>query len=105
MSRFIAIPLPAIAVTILTVCGLGDDGPATKQKNGAAADQSQIKKDDRLSLLVQTLSKTNDSAIRKALMRGMLDGLAGRRNVVPPKEWAALRARLAGSDDQEIRDL
>ena len=105
MSRFFAIPLPAIAVTILTVCGFGDDGPARKQKNGAAADQSQIKKDDRLSLLVQTLSKTDDSAIRKALMRGMLDGLAGRRNVVPPKEWAALRARLAGSDDQEIRDL
>jgi len=79
--------------------------PTAASEALAAAPPPERQPTAALPLLVRTLAKTDDPGIRKALMRGMLDGLAGRRNVVPPKEWSALRARLAGSDDQEIRDL
>ncbi|MDP7276990.1 MAG: PmoA family protein [Planctomycetaceae bacterium] len=60
---------------------------------------------DRLALLVKALDETKDSTLRAALMRGMLDGLAGRRNVVPPARWADLSARLARSDNASLREL
>ncbi|MEO1996882.1 MAG: hypothetical protein ABGZ17_16575 [Planctomycetaceae bacterium] len=104
MKRLAAFRLRGIAVALLTVCGFCHDGQAAVS-TVAVADRSQAQKPDPLSLLVQTLATTDDPAIRKALMRGMLDGLAGRRNVVPPQEWSALRARLADSDDPDIRDL
>jgi len=79
--------------------------PKSASTTLAAAAPPERRPTAALPLLVQTIAKTDDPAIRKALMRGMLDGLAGRRNVVPPKEWSALRARLADSDDPEIREL
>jgi putative heme-binding domain-containing protein len=58
-----------------------------------------------LELLVEALNSTNDSAIQTALMRGMLSGLEGRRNVSPPKSWSDLSKKLVDSDDRLVRDL
>ena len=38
-----------------------------------------------LELLVKTLNSTDSPQVRTILMRGMLSGLAGRRNVESPK--------------------
>tara|TARA_R110002049_G_scaffold2750_2_gene21421 strand:- start:187679 stop:188872 length:1194 start_codon:yes stop_codon:yes gene_type:complete len=56
-----------------------------------------------LRLLVQTLDETESDAIRASLMRGMLDGLAGRRNVHPPSRWADVAMKLGTSDDHIVR--
>ena len=70
-----------------------------------AAQPKQSDESNSLSLLVQTLSETPNPAVRAALMRGMLSGLAGRRNVSKPADWDQLSLKLASSDNSDIRDM
>lgn len=58
-----------------------------------------------LDLLVKTLESTDNPQVQVALMRGMLRGLAGRRQVQAPQGWSDLSQQLAVSDDHNIRDL
>lgn len=60
---------------------------------------------ESLALLVGTLDETDDSAVQSALMRGMLSGLAGRRNVPAPDAWSQVAAKLGRSEDGNVRDL
>ena len=60
---------------------------------------------EALALLTQTIDQTDDPTVRAALMRGMLSGLAGRRNVTAPQKWSRLSEELAGSDSREVREL
>ncbi|MDF1844929.1 MAG: hypothetical protein P1U77_26240, partial [Rubripirellula sp.] len=60
---------------------------------------------ESLSLLVKTLENTKDPNIRAALMRGMLSGLAGRRDVSPPEGWGKVSRELAKSEVDETREL
>ena len=48
-----------------------------------------------LDLLVKTLKGTKDEGIQAALLRGMLSGMAGRRNVAEPKDWQEAKAGLS----------
>jgi putative heme-binding domain-containing protein len=70
--------------------------------NGVA---SAIDEAESFALLVEALGSTDDANVRSDLMRGMLRGLEGRRNVTPPKGWSELSAKLAKSENGEIRDL
>lgn len=65
-----------------------------------AADESES-----FALLVETLEAVDDPGIRTALLRGMLRGLEGRRNVAAPKEWSQLSEKLANSKDKSVREL
>ena len=58
-----------------------------------------------LALLVETLNAVDDSGVRSALLRGMLSGLEGRRNVTAPAGWSELGEKLANSEDKGVRDL
>ena len=58
-----------------------------------------------LDLLVKTLNSTDNPQVRTILMRGMLSGLAGRRNVDAPKGWKELSNKLASSQHAEERAL
>jgi len=58
-----------------------------------------------LALLVETLDTADDPGVRTALMRGMLRGLEGRRNVAAPEGWGKLSEKLADSKDESVRDL
>lgn len=60
---------------------------------------------DSLALLVETLEASEESGVRAALLKGMLRGLEGRRNVAAPKGWSELSAQLLNSDDANVRDL
>ncbi|MCF6314356.1 MAG: c-type cytochrome [Verrucomicrobiales bacterium] len=50
-----------------------------------------------LDLLTRTLAATQDPAIQATLMRGMLKGLDGRRNVPTPKNWKHVSTQLEKS--------
>ncbi len=65
----------------------------------SAADQSES-----LEILVGTLSDVDDDAVRGALLRGMIDGLAGRRNLPAPKGWDSLKKALNQSSDPSVRE-
>jgi len=68
-------------------------------------DLQAIDETESLGLLVETLEANDDAGIRTALLKGMLRGLEGRRNVPAPKGWSELSAKLTKSDDASVRDL
>ena len=57
-----------------------------------------------LSLIVAAAGSANAPA-QKQLLKGMLAGLAGRRNVPQPEGWAELATELQESADREAADL
>ena len=83
-----------IFIIIMLVCSICSLQPAT-----AGSDTKS------LDLLVKTLNSTESPQVRTILMRGMLSGLAGRRNVEPTKGWKELSKKLNASQHAEERDL
>lgn len=70
--------------------------------------QQAIKKLDSrksLDLLARALGDSREAGTQAALLRGMLAGLEGRRNVTPPAGWREARNRLNNSDNSEVRQL
>jgi len=57
-----------------------------------------------LSILLQTLAKSDDPNAQLNLLRGMNAALKGRRNVAAPPEWEALAAKLSKSPNAEVRE-
>jgi len=70
------------------------------QRESIAIDETES-----LALLVASLDKIDNAAIRISLMRGMLSGLAGYRKVTVPDQWSRVSAKLAKSGNQSVRDL
>ncbi len=68
-------------------------------------DSQAIDETQSLALLVDTLEANDDAGIRTALLKGMLRGLEGRRNVPAPRGWSELSVKLSKSDDANVRDL
>ncbi|MAV37965.1 MAG: hypothetical protein CMJ59_21205 [Planctomycetaceae bacterium] len=58
-----------------------------------------------LRLLVVTLGRVEDSRVQASLLEGMLTGLAGRRNVAPPKAWTRVATKLGKSSNPDVREL
>jgi putative heme-binding domain-containing protein len=58
---------------------------------------------ESLELLVATLQQVDDSAVQNAILKGMIRGLEGRRNVAPPNGWSELSKKLAASTHQAVR--
>ena len=83
-----------IFIIVMLVCIICSLQPATAGSDTKALD-----------LLVKTLNSTESPQVRTILMRGMLSGLAGRRNVEPPKGWKELSKKLNASQHAEERDL
>ena len=57
-----------------------------------------------LALLVETLKASDDSQVQAALLKGMLSGLEGRRNVAAPEGWTKLSDELAASENAVVRE-
>lgn len=72
---------------------------------GYSSEAVAIDEGQSFVLLVKTLEASDDPNVRSALLRGMLRGLEGRRNVPAPKGWSELSATLSQSDDASVRDL
>lgn len=61
--------------------------------------------DEALDALTQVLNEVDDPAFQLDILKGMGDGLKGRRNVPMPKGWDTLEAKLAKSENLEVRRL
>ena len=57
-----------------------------------------------LDALVHVLSRSDDVAVQKDILRGMSDALAGRRSVTAPAGWSALHRKLGASKDAEVSE-
>ena len=60
---------------------------------------------DSLGLLVQVLKGTEDPAIQASLLKGILSGLEGRRDVPAPKGWSEVSGKLLESKNSEVRKM
>ena len=60
---------------------------------------------DSIRILVKTALNTENSAVRTALLKGMLKGLEGQTNVDSPEGWALLSAELEKSEIPEHQSL
>ena len=60
---------------------------------------------ESMRLLVGTLDSVNDAAVLKPLMKGILKGLEGRRDVKAPSNWSSVAVKLVAHKDQRVRDL
>lgn len=59
---------------------------------------------DPFALLVETLESSDDSSVQAALLKGMLSGLEGRRNVAAPTGWMKLNEKLSASGNAAVRE-
>lgn len=76
-----------------------DSNSSVKNKSVNTPDAS-----NSLSLIVEVIESTDDSAIRSRLLKGMLAGLEGRRNVASLKGWSKLSEKLAKSPNADVRE-
>lgn len=60
---------------------------------------------DSLAGLVTIIQMSEDAAVQAALLKGMLSGLEGRRNVPAPRGWSELAKKLSKSNDATVKDL
>jgi putative heme-binding domain-containing protein len=70
----------------------------------AAIDAATMDEASTLALLVKTIEAADDDSVRVSLMKGMLRGLEGRRNVEAPPSWARLAEEYAVSENESLRD-
>jgi putative heme-binding domain-containing protein len=86
-----AVLLVALLAPLLAWCGQGEI--STGQET------------DPLAVLVEVLKTTDDAGIQASLLKGMLSGLEGQRNVRAPKGWSKVSAKLLKSDDRAVRTM
>ena len=60
---------------------------------------------DSLNALVQVLGESDDPQFHYDILKGMSDGLKGRRSVPMPRGWEAAAEKLAKSPKSDVRDL
>src|SRR5258708_35775339 len=56
-----------------------------------------------LKPLVHVLLTTDDAAVQRDVLQGMIDALQGRR-LTAPEGWAGVKERLVGSPSDEVRE-
>src|SRR5262245_45668694 len=61
--------------------------------------------DDSLPALVQVLGTSDDPQFHLDILKGISDGLKGRRRVKMPEGWEAIAAKLAKSPNAQVREL
>ena len=61
--------------------------------------------DDGLPALIQLLNESDDPQLQLDILKGLSDGLKGRRDVKAPAGWDVLEPKLNKSSNPQIRDL
>ncbi|MFP6901617.1 MAG: hypothetical protein VCA36_11785 [Opitutales bacterium] len=59
---------------------------------------------DNLEPILQLILEIDDPAFHRDLLKGMRDGLAGRRNLSAPPSWKKVSAKLSESPDAGVRE-
>jgi putative heme-binding domain-containing protein len=57
-----------------------------------------------LDPLVRVLAVTDDAAVQRDILSGMVEALQGRRRVTEPAAWSTVYGKLAASPDREVRE-
>jgi putative heme-binding domain-containing protein len=60
---------------------------------------------ENLAAVVAAIGKSDDAAVQVSMLDGMSEAFRGLKNQPLPSGWMELSARLAGSDNRDIREL
>lgn len=82
----------AVAATLLWA-------PAAARATGEHEDSDSV-----LEGLVQLLLDVDEPAVELDLLRGLREGLEGRRDVLAPASWAKARVKLRSSESVDVRE-
>ena len=63
-----------------------------------------VRAQDNLEPILQLILEADDPSFHRDLLKGMRDGLAGRRNLSAPPSWKLVFAKLAKSSDAVVRE-
>jgi putative heme-binding domain-containing protein len=72
-------------------------------RGGLPCRHATAQDDAVLQPLVELLAHSDDPALQRDVLRGMLEALRGRQRVPMPAGWAAAYARLQASGDEQLR--
>lgn len=72
---------------------------------GPTAVTAQAPAEDPLPALVEVLGTSEDPQFHLDILKGMAEGLKGRRSVPMPAGWEAAATRLARSPNPQVREL
>jgi len=86
----LVLTLPALLVGLLLAGSISGD---------------ETSSDSGIGQLVQLLGEVDDAAFQLDLLRGIREGIAGRKDLTTPKGWAPVYAELSHSDNEEVREL
>ena len=67
--------------------------------------RSHAQDDDPLPALVQVLGTSDDAQFHLDILKGISDGLKGRRRVTMPAGWEDIARKLAKSPNTQVREL
>ena len=81
------------------VLGLAAGAVAQEKSDGSdtAADG------DGVAVLVEILGESDDAGLQLDVLKGINAAMEGRRKVTPPAKWAAVRGKLLGSGNRDVR--
>jgi len=64
-----------------------------------------LRADSQLDAIVSALQGIDDPGVQASFLKGMLGGLAGQRDLDPPKGWSALKLKLEKQGNDEVMGL
>jgi putative heme-binding domain-containing protein len=67
--------------------------------------EGRAQNDEALTAVVQVLGENDDVQFQLDVLRGMSEGLKGRRGVKMPQGWEEVGAKLSKSPNAEVREL
>jgi putative heme-binding domain-containing protein len=67
--------------------------------------EGRAQNDQALTAVVQVLGENDDVQFQLDVLRGMSEGLKGRRGVKMPQGWEEVAAKLSKSSNAEVREL
>lgn len=63
-----------------------------------------LRGNDNLEPILRLVLELDDAAVQRDLLKGMREGLAGKRNLKPPPSWAEVSAKLGASGNAALRE-
>lgn len=91
---------PSTDSSLILIFSIVFGGTIVLSQTGLRADETA-----RLEMVVQAIDRAAEPQVKASLIRGMLSGLSGRRNVTAPKNWSAVSEKLYQSEHSDLLSL
>jgi putative heme-binding domain-containing protein len=60
---------------------------------------------ERLGMMLKVVANSDNPAVQANILRGVVNGLAGRRDVPAPANWNEVKSKLGKSSDADVKKL